>query len=186
MIGRAAAALSLAVLFGTANAVPDRALSAAVRKNPPNLCLVGERAVYSCRFGGKSGSVCLGKNSIHYRFGRGNRPELDLANTADWGNIHIGGNRSQGGLNQDHIRFTNRDTHYVVHSGETGSLNERPGRRLSGIAVLQGSAGQSEVAHLQCKQSAAFDSAVFSAISSAAPDGWDGEEASGGPFDVIY
>ena len=185
MIGRAVAALGLAVLFGTANAVPNRALSAAP-KNVPNLCQVGERVVYSCRFGGKLGSVCLGRKSIHYRFGRGNRPELDLANTGDWGNVHVGGNRSQGGLNQDHIRFTNRDTHYVVHSGETGSLNERPGRRFSGIAVLRGSSGQSTVADLKCKAGAAFDSAAFPAIASAAPKGWDGEEVSGGPFDVIY
>jgi hypothetical protein len=149
-------------------------------------CRAGERVVYACRMGRKLVSVCLGANSIHYRFGPRGALELDIASTAGWDNIHVGGNRSQGGLNQDHIRFSNLDTHYVVHAGATGSLNERPGRRMSGIAVLQGDSAEHEIARVDCKSGAPFDSESFAAISDAAPEGWDGGEPDGGPFDVIY
>ena len=104
----------------------------------------------------------------------------------DWSNIHLGGNRSQAGLNQNHIRFTKGDTHYVVHAGETGSLNEQPGRRMSGIVVLGGESGENLIATLDCKAGKQLSSDTYRDLTNAAPDAWDGQEPDGGPFDVIY
>lgn len=181
---RAVTALGLAVLVGAAHGVPDSAGPALPRQ--PSMCRSGESAVYNCRFGSETASVCLGDFSIHYRFGRSGHPDLDIASTADWGNISLGGNRSQGGLNQDHIRFTSGDFHYVVHAGETGALNERPRHRISGIVVLQGAAGERRVNSLDCAMAASFNSRAFSAIATIAPKEWDGAEVTGGSFDVIY
>ena len=179
---RLAAVVLLAVLTGAGTAHP----AAVTLPLSATQCHGGERVVYSCRFGAKIGSVCLGTNSIHYRFGPSARPELDLSSTPDWSNIHIGGNRSQGGLNQDFIRFSSHDTHYVVHSDETGSLNERPGRVTSGIVILRGDSAEDEIGRLECKSHASFNDKAFNSISGAAPEGWDGQEPEGGPFEAVY
>ena len=150
------------------------------------LCRTGERALWQCPVGGKPASVCLGANSIHYRSASGAGEPLDIASDASWSNIHIGGNRSQGGLNQDHIRFSSQGTHYVVHAGETGSLNERPGLRVSGVAVLRGAAAEEMVESLDCRAGTPFVTGAFQAISGAAPQEWDGEETDDDPFDAIY
>ena len=177
-----AAALSVAALLCTAGSAARPARSAL----PPSLCSGAERVVYNCRFGAKLGSVCLGKHSLHYRFGPAGRAEIDVASTSDWSNIHLGSNRSQGGDNQDSIRFTNGLTHYVVHQDETGSLNETPGRRFSGIEVLRGVQGEQSLASLSCKARARFGLPAFDAVAAAAPNGWDSEETPGGPFDMVY
>jgi hypothetical protein len=178
----AVAAISLVLLTCASTVLPAATPNTAAGSQ----CRPGERVVYECRVGEKLASVCLGANSIHYRFGSAAGPELDVSSAADWANIHIGGNRSQGGLNQDHIRFSSRDTHYVIHAGETGSLNENPGRRISGVAILKGSSADDEVASMDCAAGVPFDFDAFEAIPGAAPKGWDGSEADGGPFDVIY
>lgn len=177
-------AVALAALLFTGGSVAKPAGRRAVA--PANLCESGERVVYTCRFGAKLGSVCLGRNSLHYRFGAQGRPELHIASTPDWSNIHTGGNRSQGGLNQDYLRFTNGQTHYVVHVDETGSLNETPGRRSSGIEVLQGASGERTLASLTCKSASSFYWAAYGDIATAAPESWDGAETPGGPFEMIY
>lgn len=177
-------AVALAALLSTGGSVAKPARLGAAR--PASLCANDERVVYTCRFGVKLGSVCLARNSLHYRFGPHGRPELHIASTPDWSNIHTGGNRSQGGLNQDYIRFTNGMTHYVVYVDETGSLNENPGRQSSGIEVLQGSSGENALASLTCRSPASFDGSAYDDLAKAAPKDWDGAETPGGPFEVIY
>jgi hypothetical protein len=177
-------AVALAALLSTGGSAarPSRP-----RATPPaSLCESGERVVYTCRFGKKLGSVCLGRNSLHYRFGPQGKPELHVASAPDWSNIHTGGNRSQAGLNQDYIRFTNGLTHYVVHVDETGSLNETPGRHSSGIEVLQGPSGERSLASLPCKSRAPFDWSAGGDLYMAAPKDWNGAELPGGPFEMIY
>lgn len=178
-----AAAFSVAALLCTAGSAARPAQPAAAGTS---LCTGGERVVYACRFGAKLGSVCLGRSSLHYRFGPAGRPEIDIASAPDWSNIHTGGNRSQGGLNQDSIRFTSGMTHYVVHQDETGSLNEAPGRRSSGIEVLRGMQGEQSLASLSCKARTRFNWQAFDALRDAAPKDWDGSETPGGPFDMVY
>ena len=184
---RLAAAMGVAALLVTSGSAAKPARQA--HNAEVSLCTGGEQIVYSCQFGTRLGSVCLGRTSIHYRFskpgrfGKPGRLGLNLASTRDWSNVHVGANRSQGGLNQDSIRFTRAATHYVVHAGETGSLNESPGRRMSGIVVLEGGR---EVANLACKARNPFRAEALSAIGRAAPKGWDGAEPPGGPFDMIY
>ncbi len=175
---RLAATLGVAAMMATGGSAARPA-----RQGEANLCTSAERVVYSCQFGTRLGSMCLGRKSIHYRFGKLGRLGLNLASTPSWSNIHTGGNRSQGGLNQDSIRFTRSTTHYVVHAGETGSLNENPGRRMSGIVVLE---GEREVANLACKARSPFHAEAFGAIGNAAPKGWNGAETPGGSFDMIY
>ena len=181
-----AATLGVAALLATIGSAARPAQASRIAPSAPSHCAAGERVVYSCRFGAKLGSVCLGRSSLHYRFGPAGHPAMDLASTPDWGNIHLGGNRSQGGLNQDTIRFTLGTTHYVVHQDETGSLNENPGRASSGIEVLQGVSGERQLASLSCKARSRFNWQAFGVISDAAPKGWDGAETPGGPFDMIY
>lgn len=179
---RVAAALAVLLVTDGSAAKPARPRLAP----PASLCAGGERVVYSCRFGAKVGSVCLGRNSLHYRFGRPGVADITVSSTPDWSNIHTGGNRSQGGLNQDYIRFTNGKTHYVVHVDETGSLNENPGRRSSGIEVLQGETGPSMIASLSCPSRTGFRTDALLALNRSAPETWDGAEVSGGPFEMIY
>lgn len=177
-------AVALAALLFTGGSV---ARPARHRSTPPaSLCNAGERVVYTCRFGEKLGSVCLARNSLHYRFGPQGRPELHIASTPDWSNVHTGGNRSQGGLNQDSIRFTNGLTHYLVHVDEAGSLSENPGRQSSGIEVLQGSSSEYTLASLTCRSAASFDWGAHDDLAKAEPKDWDGAETPGGPFEVIY
>ncbi|MCX7285869.1 MAG: hypothetical protein NTX28_17840 [Novosphingobium sp.] len=177
-------AAALAALLFTGGSVAKTAGSRSTL--PASLCTGGERVVYSCRFGTRLGSVCLGRKSVHYRFGRPGSPEIALASTPDWSNIHTGGNRSQGGLNQDHIRFTNGQTHYVVHQDETGSLNENPGIGSSGIEVLGGQTGSTPIASLRCRSAARFNLQAFADLYRSAPGHWDGNEMPDSPFDVIY
>lgn len=181
---RLAGAVMLAALAGAAPAQPARAPA------PSSHCAASETIVYSCRFGGKTGSICAPRGSgparIAYRFGPlGKAPELAIVSSSGWENVHVGGNRSQGGISQDHIRFTHGETHYVVHSGVTGPLNERPGRRISGIAVLRGHEAR-QIASLPCRLPTLVQSGDFSDLSRIAPGGWDGGEERGGPFDAIY
>ena len=185
MRGAAAALLvAIAALLATGGSV---AKPARPRPAPPaGLCAGGERVVYSCRFGTKLGSVCLGRNALRYRYGKPGKPEIEVSSTPEWSNIHTGGNRSQGGLNQDYVRFTNGQTHYVVHVDETGSLNENPGRRSSGIEVLQGDAAPATIAGLSCRSRSGFRTDAWLALNRSAPEDWDGAERPGGPFEMIY
>lgn len=181
-----AATLGVAALLATAGSAAKPARTSHHAHAAASHCAGGERIVYSCHFGRRIGSVCLSGKVLHYRFGPPGHPAIDVASDAAWSNIHRGANRSQGGLNQNSIRFTNGQTHYVVHAGETGSLNENPGKRISGLVVLQGASGEREVANLSCRAGSGFNGQALDALGKAAPKGWDGAEEPGGPFDMVY
>lgn len=178
-----AAAFSVAALLATGGSAARPVAAPAPAQSH---CGAGERVVWSCRFGARLGSVCLGKTSLHYRFGPAGHAAIDLASAPDWSNIHRGANRSQGGLNQTSLRFTRGAVHYVVHAGETGSLNENPRRRISGITVLEGAHGEKQLAELACRSAAGFSAGALDALQAAAPRGWQGDETPGGAFDMVY
>lgn len=180
-----AATLGVAALLATSGSAA-RPAAPHVSLAGQSLCSAGERVVYACRFGARLGSVCLGKSSLHYRFGPAGRAAIDIASAPDWSNIHTGSNRSQGGLNQTSLRFTRGTVHYVVHAGETGALNENPGRRISGITVFEGANGEMQLADLACRSGAGFHAGALNALQAAAPRQWRGDETPGGPFDMVY
>ena len=149
------------------------------------LCAAGERIVYSCPFARGTGSVCMGANSLHYRFGHPGHVDIDIANARDWGNVHTGGAVGGGGGSEDHIRFTNGQTHYVVFAGEMGSLTDHPGRRYSGIAIVRGADGLHPLATLECHGGATIArDGLAGALSNLKP-GPD-EDSEGGPFDIMF
>ena len=186
-----AATFGVAALLATGGSAaksvrPPAPIAAAAPASAPSLCRGGERVVYACRFGARVGSVCLGKTSLHYRYGLAGGAMIDIASAPDWSNIHKGSNRSQGGLNQTSLRFTRGTMHYVVHAGETGSLNENPGRRISGITVLEGASGETQLAALACSTGAGFRPGALDAVQATAPRRWRSKETSGGPFDMVF
>jgi hypothetical protein len=109
-------------------------------------CLAGERVLYSCRFGKAVGSVCMSAKTVSYRFGPPGHPAIDIRNTADWSNIHVGS--AYGGMiSQQTVRFTSKGYDYIVYDSEGGQYSDIPGKRFSGIAVMHGKA---DVANLEC------------------------------------
>jgi len=180
-----AATLGVAALLATGGSAAKPAATPAPAPAQSH-CGAGERVVWSCRFGARLGSVCLGKTGLHYRFGPAGRAAIDVASAPDWSNIHLGANRSQVGLNQHSIRFTRGLVHYAVHAGETGSRNENPGRRFSGITVLEGANGETSLTELACRTGAGFHAGALDALEAAAPRRWQGDETPGGPFDMVY
>lgn len=179
MIRRAGAvALALA-----ASLVPG-SLSATAARAPVSQCRAGEEVVYSCRFGKAVGSVCAGARQVTYRFGPLGKPALALTNRADWSNVRLGHVIGQGsGGFQEHVRFTNGQTHYVVYRGRDGALADRPGRTYSGIAVQHGESGARNLARLNCNGSAQIAGSMTEAVQQRAPQGQDLAEAADGPFD---
>lgn len=147
-------------------------------------CHPDETVIYSCRFGKSLGSICGSAHSVHYRFGPAGKPALDLANKPDWSNVHVGYVRGQGaGGYQEHIRFTNGDTHYIVYRGQNGELADDPGHTYSGIAVLAGQDGGLTLATLSCAANAVISGSMNEDVSLRAPDDLDISEIEGGPFD---
>jgi hypothetical protein len=143
-------------------------------------CRVNEQVVFACNLQTGAVGVCLGEDSLHYRFGPIGEPKIDIASDRDWSNIHSGGNRSQAGLNQDYIRFTKGQSHYVVHSGETGPLNENPGRRISGVVTFTGKSANVASVTEDCQSPKGFDFDSLIAVRARVDDDY------GGPFAVIY
>lgn len=148
-------------------------------------CRADETVIYSCRFGKSVGSICGTEHGVHYRFGPAGRPALDLANKPDWSNVHIGYVRGQGaGGYQEHIRFTNGDTHYIVYRGQNGELADDPGHTYSGISVQAGQDGGRTLATLGCTANVLVSGSMTEDVSLRAPDGGlDIAEIEGGPFD---
>ena len=180
-MARAALALALTALSGLTGSV-----LAAPGRGAPNAgshCRNGEAVVYSCRFGAKTGSVCLGANSIHYRFGPLGRPEIDLASAPDWSNVHPLELYSQS-LAQKHVRMNRGPISYVVYFGEAGRLSDVPGRRISGITVMRGT--DRILGELACPGAGRFSPDAYARIGDAAPAGWEGGEAAGGAFDGYF
>ena len=142
-------------------------------------CHADERPIYSCRFGARIGSLCLGENTLSYRYGPLRRPEIDLRSGPDWSNVRFGQRHSQA-FSQIHVRLARGPYSYVVHFGEAGRLSEVPGKRISGIAVLK---DKQTIADLACRGSALVDPAPLLRIHEAAPIGWEGEDEA---FDYYF
>lgn len=143
---RIAALVAFALAGGAAIPVPAPAASLPFTPAATQ-CKAGETVVYSCRFGKSVGSACMSAKAIHYRFGPLGRPTIDIGSNAGWSNIHTGGQYSHA-LAQDHVRFSASGYDYVIFTQEAGSLSDVPGKRFSGIYVMQGAR---DVARLECR-----------------------------------
>lgn len=154
-----AGAVILTVLAGAAPAEPAR-----LRLTPAQQghCRGNETVVYSCRFGGKHGSVCAAPGRIAYRFGAlGKAPELAVASAPDWSNVHIGRITGGGGGYQNHMRFTRSGHDYIVFEAVNGSLTLSPGHRRSGISVWR---GQTELPARACKLQSGGTTGTFEKV----------------------
>ena len=153
-------------------------------------CRAGETILYSCRFGRAVGSACLGAPGIHYRFGPEGRPAIDLANDADWNNVHIGFVTGGGGGHQSHVRFTAGRHHYIVFESQAGPLTDIPGQRWSGIAVLAGDDGLNTIALHECRSRPTMAGDWRFGLRRHLPaylrDTDARDEVVGGPFDAWY
>ena len=151
-------------------------------------CRAGEAVIYSCSFGRSVGSVCGSAGAVHYRYGPAGTPSLDLASAADWSNVHVGSVHGQGaGGYQEHVRFSNNATHYVVFSGADGELADHPGRTYSGIAVLQGAKGEKTLATLSCAGHARMPESLTDAVRARGTDAaGPADEETDGPFDAWF
>lgn len=184
--------LWLVALFAAGLAGASALHSAPARPGPAvakaaSHCRPGEAVVYSCNFGKSVGSVCGSAGALHYRFGPAASPSLELSNRADWANVRVGSVRGQGpGGYQEHIRFTNGTTHYVVFSGANGELADQPGRTYSGIAVLAGATGERTLATLSCPGGARMAESLTDAARERAPDSAELDEEADGPFDAWF
>ncbi|MDP3549800.1 MAG: hypothetical protein Q8R81_05335 [Novosphingobium sp.] len=151
---------------------------------PASQCHVDEAVVYSCRFGRSLGSVCGTAHALHYRFGPAGKPALDLSSEPDWSNVRVGQVRGQGsGGYQEHVRFTNGNTHYIVYRGQNGELADNPGYTYSGISVQAGHDGERTLASLSCKGKMMAADSLADAAGVRAPADLDIAEAEGGAFD---
>lgn len=179
----------LGMAFGLAVLPPASAPAAgpAGGVQPVSQCRAGEQVLYSCQFGKSVGSVCAGAASVHYRYGAPGQPGLDLANKPDWSNVHTGTVRGQGtGGYQEHVRFTNGQTHYIVFSGMDGELASHPGRTYSGIAVQSGPRGEKALADLACAGKPRMTGSLADAVNARALADVDLSEESDGPFDAWF
>ena len=93
----------------------------------------------------------MGGRHLHYRFGKPGHIGLDIVNAPDWSNVHRGGVRGLGGGEEDWIRFTKGQTHYIVFSGALGSLSPHSYDGVSGIAIVQGVRGQRRLGRMDCR-----------------------------------
>jgi hypothetical protein len=106
-----------------------------------SFCKPPESPIFSCDLGKKRVSVCASDRLVTYRYGTVGKavPEMQISSNGADGRVHsdfvVGG----GGGQQTSLRFSNGDTHYIVFSGYAGSLTERPGKKWSGLDVLNGS-----------------------------------------------
>lgn len=183
----ASAMIGAALVLVSAPLASAPLASALSAGGPESQCRVGEEVIYSCRFGKSVGSLCGSAGAVHYRYGPPGQPSLDLANAADWGNVHVGTVRGQGsGGYQEHIRFSNGQTHYIVFSGMDGSLADRPGRTYSGIAVQSGPKGERTLAELACAGGARIAGSLVDAVNERAPANADLSEETDGPFDAWF
>jgi len=101
-------------------------------------CRPGERVAYSCNFGRKAVSVCLGANTATYRYGPLGKPEMSLTSNGRDGRLHRELVTGAGGGTQVHFRFSNAGHEYIVYVGVQGALHSHPGDRWSGLVVMRG------------------------------------------------
>jgi len=131
----------LALTVGAAGAAMAAGHRPAPKSAPqpaaPSLCQSGESVLYSCPFARGTGSVCMGGGHLHYRFGKPGQVAIDIVNKPDWSNVHMGSLVGHGLNAEDHIRFTNRGTDYIVYDGTAGPSSDRAAgaRVLAGVEV---------------------------------------------------
>lgn len=111
------------------------------------MCRPPERPIYVCDFGRRQVAVCSTDNSLTYRFGSASRTELELTSSGGSSTAAVSAVTGGGGGKQTHIRFTNGDYDYIVHTMVAGGLTERPGQRSSGLTVMR---GEQEVSVMAC------------------------------------
>ncbi len=145
-------AMVLAAAPASSGPLAPAAAAPAGRQVAGTQCRADETVLYSCRFGRNVGSVCAARGRLHYRYGPPAQPEIELASTDDWRNVHAGGVVGQGGGHQSHVRFSVGQFHYIVFEGVNGSLAETPGQRHSGIYVGAGPDGREQLAYHQCRR----------------------------------
>ena len=110
-------------------------------------CLESESVVFSCGIGTKTASVCVGRQTVDYRYGTLGAPEITIASTGADGAAHVSTLSGAGGGSQSAVRFSNAGYDYVVHAMEAGRYTDTPGRASAGVTVLHGDA---TVADLKC------------------------------------
>jgi hypothetical protein len=115
----------------------------------PGFCKPPETAVFSCELGKERVAVCAGEGLLTYRYGAIGKsvPEMQISSNGSDGRVHSDVITGGGGGQQTSLRFSNGNTHYIVFSGYAGGLTEAPGRRWSGLDVLD---GMTSVRNRQC------------------------------------
>lgn len=102
------------------------------------LCRPAETPIFSCSTGTKIVSVCTTERLIAYRFGtsRAVAPEMQIVSDGKDGKVHSDVITGGGGGQQTSLRFTNRDTNYIVFSGYAGQYTDIPGKEWAGVDVF--------------------------------------------------
>lgn len=135
-LGAIASAVALVAL--SASSVPAQA-QAGRQRPAAHRCFPDATPLYSCRFGARSVSVCAQNGVLSYHYGRvGRANALTIPPGANGQNVHHGHVVGQGGGHQEHLRFTNNGTDYIIFRGVDGQLADRPGRSYTGLAVMNG------------------------------------------------
>lgn len=112
-------------------------------------CKPPESPIFSCDLGKKRVSVCASDGLLTYRYGTMGKaaPEMQISSNGKDGRVHSDSVVGGGGGQQTSLRFSNGNTHYIVFSGYAGGLTDSPGKRWSGLDVLNGS---TSVRNRQC------------------------------------
>jgi hypothetical protein len=108
-------------------------------------CVAGEAAVFNCAIEGKTASVCVGPQTVTYRFGPPGAPETEVASTGADGRAH-GSEISRAGAKQSAVRFSDGTNDYIVHAASGGGI-----QASAGITVLR---GEATVSRSECPDAA--------------------------------
>lgn len=135
-------AITLSVLMPTSGSALSGTAAAATpapARVGAHICSPGATPIYACRFGAHIVSVCEQHGQLSYHYGRSAlRRELTIPAGPDNRNVRYGTVIGQGGGHEEHVRFSNDGTEYIVFSGMTGRLSDRPGHTYSGLTVMRG------------------------------------------------
>ncbi len=144
------ACFALAMLQGCSAANgQDRQANPAPRSSPA-LCIAGERAIYTCRYGADTVSVCASATAVRYVYGRRGRPALTISSNGRDGRAFVGTIVGGGsGGQQHHIRFVNEGHDYIVYSARAGEYTDIAGAEWSGLVVRR---GDTVLRESQCRQ----------------------------------
>lgn len=125
------------------------ACATAAQAAPPTHCRSAETIAFSCQYGARTVSVCLASGKVIYRAGKIGAPEMEIVSSGKDGRAYRSSVVGQGGGSQTTLRFVNQDYSYLMSSGITGSLADKPGTRWSVLTVMK---GQTQAAAHDCKQ----------------------------------